>query len=41
MLRVAQDDLRDADASRVADRLAQQRIGAVGALAGLQVVRRP
>ena len=40
MLRVAQDELRDADAVRLADRLAQQRVGALAALRRHQVVRR-
>ena len=40
MLRLAQDDLGDADLARVADRLAQQRVGASAALAWLQVVGR-
>ena len=40
MLRVAEDDLGDADLSRVADRFADERVGTVRAFAGLQVVRR-
>ena len=40
MLRVAQDELRDADATRFADRLAQQRVRALAALGRDQVVGR-
>jgi len=40
MLRVAQDDLGDADPTRVADGFAQERIGALGAFPGQQVIRR-
>ena len=40
MLRVAQDHLGDPDLPRRADRLAQQHVGALGPLAGLQVIRR-
>ena len=39
VLRVAQDELRDADASRLADRFAQQRVGALAALRRHQEVR--
>ena len=40
VLRVAQDELGDADAARLADRLAQQRVRALAALGRHQVVRR-
>ena len=40
MLRVAQDELGDPDALRLADRLAQQRVRALAALRWHEVVRR-
>ena len=40
MLRVAQDEFRDADAPGLANRLAQQRVGALAAVGWHQVVRR-
>ena len=40
MLRLAQDELGDADAARLANRLAQQRVGPLAALRRHQVVRR-
>jgi hypothetical protein len=40
MLRIAQDDRRDSDELRFADRLAQQGVGALAALGRRQVVRR-
>jgi hypothetical protein len=40
MLRVAQDELRDADAPGVADRLAEQRVGTLATLGRHEVIGR-
>src|SRR5262249_20826295 len=40
MLRVAQDELRDADAARIANRLAQERVRALAAPRRHEIVRR-